>query len=546
MTNQGERGTLKGFLRSRGNGERGARMRALLLALLLVPAPLSLLPAQGLPPLPDTTGWGVHVLALARDETGTIWAGTYGQGIFRLPAGSRSWENLHHDTTATSLSWDFIHAIAFGLRGEIWYGTVGNGWGLSTDGGTTWRNWTLSQLGPEWQYVAPNGIQVRGDTAFVGTADGIQFTTDDGQHWTALIDSVGPPSRGPADTAYAVLQSEYIRRLGLDRRGLLVATPKGNQRLILTADGWLGATVPVASFAPLDRVVVGGVALKGTLCGIRLATDTMPCYNRPSAPVADSGKDPLTTWFRRPISRNDNSYIDQTYRYGSTMGGNFQQHQGVEFNNADGTPVHAIGRGEVVYAGPAEAGALTVAIRQDSILATPGGRYFLFSVYYHNSSLLVKVGDRVATGQVISLVGNTGRATNDHLHLEVHASPVDSVHLIVDSLERYPRYTTNPELWIDPLPGTGIVAGTVRDTAGRPVPQARIYGLIKPEPTETPFSYAETYGDKAHSHPLYGEDFAVGDVLPGTYIIGTTIDGVKVFRKVIVEAGKLTWVVFQP
>ncbi len=66
----------------------------------------------------------------------------------------------------------------------------------------------------------------------------------------------------------------------------------------------------------------------------------------------------LTTWFARPIDRSDNPYIDQTYRYGSTMGGNFQQHQGVEFNNPDGTPVHAIAAGKVVYAGPAEAGAL--------------------------------------------------------------------------------------------------------------------------------------------------------------------------------------------
>ncbi len=94
---------------------------------------------------------------------------------------------------------------------------------------------------------------------------------------------------------------------------------------------------------------------------------------------------------------------------------------------------------------------------------------------------------------------------------------MDSVALIVDSLQRFPPYTTNPELWIEPLPGTGIVVGQVLDAKGVPVPQARIYGLIKTEPIETPFSYAETYGDKAHSHPLYGEHFAVSDVLPGSY-----------------------------
>src|SRR6185295_16288448 len=109
-----------------------------------------------------------------------------------------------------------------------------------------------------------------------------------------------------------------------------------------------------------------------------------------------------------------------------------------------------------------------------------------FSTYYHNRALLVSVGQRVRRGDVIAQVGNTGRATNDHLHLEVHASPYDSVHLIVDPNQRYPRYTTNPELWITPLPGTGIVAGQVWGADGQPVPKVRVYGLRKAEPQETP------------------------------------------------------------
>src|SRR5207247_8827027 len=120
------------------------------------------------------------------------------------------------------------------------------------------------------------------------------------------------------------------------------------------------------------------------------------------------------TWFGRPIALTDQPYIDQTYRYGSTMGGNFQQHQGVEFNNPDGTPVHAIGDGVVVFAGPAERGANTVAIRHDRRLKG----LIIFSTYYHNAQLLVSVGQRVKAGDVIALVGNTGRATNDHLHPE--------------------------------------------------------------------------------------------------------------------------------
>src|SRR5213596_3800962 len=150
------------------------------------------------------------------------------------------------------------------------------------------------------------------------------------------------------------------------------------------------------------------------------------------------------------------------------MGGAFQEHQGVEFNAPDGTPVHAIGDGVVVFAGPAESGSLTVAIRHDRNLKADGGQRFVFSTYYHNSKLLAAVGGRVKAGDVIARVGNTGRATNDHLHLEVHAAATDSVPLIVDPGERFPRYTANPELWISPLPGTGVVAGQVWDGRGQP------------------------------------------------------------------------------
>jgi murein DD-endopeptidase MepM/ murein hydrolase activator NlpD len=501
--------------------------------------------AQAFPPLPDTTGWGVHVLAVSRAPDNSVWVGTYGQGILRLRHGATAWESIRHDTTGTSISWDFVHAFGFGPRGEIWYGTVGNGWGLSRDNGQTWTNWTFDQLGPEWQYVAPDGIITRGDTTWVGTADGVQLTVDAGAHWTALVDTIGPLARGPADTALPVFGNEYIRRLGIDRRSLLATTLKGNLRLLNRETGWVAEPVVTAAFVPRNRILVNGHPWRGTPCGLKLAVDTLPCL-RNALREGSAPRVPRTTWFRRPIDRADNAYIDQTYRYGSTMGGNFQQHQGVEFNNPDGTPVLAIGAGRVVYAGPAERGALTVAIRHDTTVAGPRGPLRVFSVYYHNSRIRAKVGNRVAAGEVIAWVGNTGRATNDHLHLEVHAAPTDDVLLVVDSLERFPAYTTNPELWIEPLPNTGLLAGQIFDATGTPVPQARIYGLVKLEPAETPFSFIETYGDKAHPHPLYGEHFALSDIPPGTYVIGTNIGDKRVQRRVTIEAGKLTWVTFRP
>lgn len=497
------------------------------------------LEAQQLPPLPDSSAFGVQVLTTAIDPSGGAWVGTYGSGIYRLRKGATAWEHIVSDTASTSISWDFVHAFGFGPRGEIWYGTVGNGWGLSLDGGKTWKNWTFDQLGPEWQYVAPDGIVTRGDTTLIGTADGIQVTTDDGAHWLAIVDSIGPAAKGPADTALVLLRNEYVRSLERTSDGVVAGTLDGAEFLQAENGSWRGAGDSRARERIREGHLEGDGWPPSAPGGVFLHGGSTTGVQRPAQP--------RTTWFRRPIDpRTGNPFIDQTYRYGSTMGGNFQQHQGVEFNNPDGTPVHAIGPGTVVYAGRAEAGALTVAIKHDTSITADGTHYHVYSVYYHNSALVVKVGDRVKAGDLISRVGNSGRATNDHLHLEVHASPTDSVAAIVDSLNRYPSYTTNPELWIQPLPGTGIVAGQVWDSAGKPVLQAHIFGIVKPEPAETPFSFIETYGSRTHSHPLYHDHFALGDVPPGEYTLGVEIDGKKVLRRIRVQAGKLTWVEFRP
>jgi len=612
----------------------------------------SLSSPQALPPLPDTTGFGVHVVAIARAPDKAIWVGSYGQGVFVLRPGAASWEQLRHasDSAVHSISWDFVHAFGFGPAGEIWYGTVGNGWGLSTDGGKTWTNWEFKQLGPEWQYVAPNGIVTRGDTVYIGTADGIKLSWDRGATWVEVTDSAGATT---AKSVWGRIRNQYVLALAAGRDGALwaahlrglarsrdggrtwsefpvparvralapdsggivwVGTERGLYRLgreppsvgphspapspqrgEAEAGGaaWLdkkgrpacavapvvkGCRVDMAPIQALERVAPGRVYAATPQGVYEQDGDALNLCDPVPAATAflslapgwyavgrqaglascrfdqgltlvgisyqqrpDTDLDAMRhTWFERPILPADQPFIDQTYRYGSTMGGNFQQHQGVEFNNPDGTPVHAIGDGVVVFAGPAEQGANTIAIRHDRKLKG----LFVYSVYYHNTALVSSLGQRVKAGDVIATVGNTGRATNDHLHLEVHAAPVDSVPLIVDPNERYPRYSVNPELWIRPLPGTGIVAGQVWDAQGQPVPQARVYGLIKAEPQETPFSYAETYGEHNHPDPAYREHFAVSDVEPGDYTVSVVVDGKRLTRRIRVEANRLTWVVF--
>ncbi len=514
--------------------------------------------AQAIPPLPDSSGWGVHVLALARGPDSAIWVGTYGQGIFVLRPTATTWERIRssNDTAVHSISWDFVHAFAFGPRGEIWYGTVGNGWGVSSDGGKTWKNWEFRELGPEWQYVAPNGIVTVGDTTYIATADGIKLTGDDGKTWAVITDSAGAATA--KDPVMGRIRNQYV--VAIDTMGGVVV--RHLRGIAASHDGgrhWEEHHMPTCGRLCVDALRVQGI-YDGPAGGprypeigdVKVGRTELPSVPITSATLA-TPRTPRHTFFRRPIALTDQPYIDQTYRFGSTMGGNFQPHQGVEFNNPDGTPVHAIGDGVVIYSGPAEAGANTIAIRHDRRL-TPGrgpgvnppGSLYVYSVYYHNSKLLARVGQRVKAGDVISLVGNTGRATNDHLHLEVHAAPTTDSSKIVHPDVRYPPFNTNPELWIEPLPGTGLVAGQVWDSKGQPVQQARVYGLVKPEPQETPFSFIETYGPRNHSDPVYHEHFAISDVPPGDYTLGVEIEGKKVYRRVRVAVGKLTWVEFQP
>src|SRR6478609_10353126 len=107
------------------------RLRRLVLAVIapLVLAAPTLGAQVALPALPDSAGWGVHVLTVVRDPGGTLWVGTYGEGIYRLLPGATAWESIRHDTTATSISMDFVQAIAFGPKGRRGTGPWATGGG---------------------------------------------------------------------------------------------------------------------------------------------------------------------------------------------------------------------------------------------------------------------------------------------------------------------------------------------------------------------------------------------------------------------------------
>lgn len=108
------------------------------------------------------------------------------------------------------------------------------------------------------------------------------------------------------------------------------------------------------------------------------------------------------------ISGNDWHYPLKDAHVISGYGGK-RNHSGVDIKNGPGNDVYAAFDGMVVQAGMFSGYGKCITLRHSNGLETR---------YSHNSKNLVSVGDRVKAGQVIAVVGRTGRATTEHVHFE--------------------------------------------------------------------------------------------------------------------------------
>jgi murein DD-endopeptidase MepM/ murein hydrolase activator NlpD len=87
-----------------------------------------------------------------------------------------------------------------------------------------------------------------------------------------------------------------------------------------------------------------------------------------------------------------------------------RMHQGQDIAAPIGTPIHAPLAGTVIDAGPASGFGQWVRVRHNDGTVT---------TYGHVNKFFVKVGQKVAAGEVIAEVGNRGHSTGPHLHMEV-------------------------------------------------------------------------------------------------------------------------------
>lgn len=90
--------------------------------------------------------------------------------------------------------------------------------------------------------------------------------------------------------------------------------------------------------------------------------------------------------------------------------GKTEMHKGMDFAGKMGSKVYAVAGGVVTWSGPRYGYGNLVEISHGNGYVTR---------YGHNASNLVVVGEAVKKGQVVSLMGSTGRSTGPHVHFEV-------------------------------------------------------------------------------------------------------------------------------
>ncbi len=156
--------------------------------------------------------------------------------------------------------------------------------------------------------------------------------------------------------------------------------------------------------------------------GIKIKVDEDPShsgglYINPNIKTGDELLDTtdryLTLLQQLPLGRPMPSSITSGYgRRNDPINHRRAFHAGIDFRGRTGDKVHATGSGVVRRSSFNHGGfGNCIVIRHTNGYET---------LYAHLSKRLVKAGDRVTRGQIIGLVGNTGRSTGSHLHYEVH------------------------------------------------------------------------------------------------------------------------------
>ncbi|WP_256844293.1 MULTISPECIES: murein DD-endopeptidase MepM [unclassified Pantoea] len=163
----------------------------------------------------------------------------------------------------------------------------------------------------------------------------------------------------------------------------------------------------------MSREMLDGKSAQSQLLGVRLRSGGKDYYafRAEDGKFYDRSGSGLARGFMRfPTVKQYRVSSNFNPRRLNPVTGRIAPHKGVDFALPIGTPVLAVGDGEIVVAKNGGAAGNYVAIRH--------GRQYM-TRYMHMKKVLVKPGQKVKRGDRIGLSGNTGRSTGPHLHFEI-------------------------------------------------------------------------------------------------------------------------------
>ncbi len=208
--------------------------------------------------------------------------------------------------------------------------------------------------------------------------------------------------------------------------GLIYTVKAGDTLDALAAENKVDVADIVAVNELTDQnLIVGQVLVLPGAKGDPIPSPTPKPTKKPSTVSSSSGGSGVApqynggswTW---PV-RGGGNYISQYFHYG---------HYAIDIAATYGTPVLAALGGTVVYAGWASTGCgYSVILRNTASI---------YTMYCHNSAVIVSKGQTVSRGQQIARIGQSGLATGPHVHFAVSIGyPHESGSYFVNPLRYY-------------------------------------------------------------------------------------------------------------
>jgi murein DD-endopeptidase MepM/ murein hydrolase activator NlpD len=238
----------------------------------------------------------------------------------------------------------------------------------------------------------------------------------------------------------------------------------------------------------------------------------------------------------RPISADEVNWPEWDYRYGAVAEDKKLAHSGIDIAANRNTPVIAAGPGIVAWAGyglenynddPNDPYGLAVLIEHDFGY----GGHTVSTVYGHLDRIDVALGQRVVAGQQLGIVGTTGNSTGPHLHFEVRL--------------QYGDYgaTRNPELWLSPPQGWGVLVARLTREDTTPLYQTAVH--VRSKATGQTWE-VRTYGpNNIYFDDYYRENLVLSDLPAGDYQVSFDYEEDTKNLDVTIHPGGITYFTYR-